>query len=525
MLRPKRVLAVIAVACASALISSSCGGSGADNSGAGGAEEVGDPVAGGSLDVIQMGEPRSLDPAALSNTFAHQPTLGNALYGSLIINDLETQDIEYKMATDFVTADGGATFTLTLRPDLVFTDGTPLDAAAVKYNWERLRDPALGSTAIRVAGQIAGVEVVDPVTVSIALVSPNPHFPHSMLTTALNWIASPAALEQGRQAFDDNPVGAGPFALVDWVRQGAIELEKNPDYWDAPKPYLDTLRITTVADTNQRFNAVSTGNADLSSEASWATLDKAEQAGVATELVPTGGGQIMVMNSARAPFDDVRARRAVSLALDRDALNSVVYNGVGEITEYLFAESSPFFEEVPLWTHDTDAAQVLFDELAADGTPLSFTFLSYPTQEAKAAAETLQAQLSAFDNVEVNVEVADYPTLTARAGGRDFDMILSSAIVQDPDYALWTAFHGDSPGNFTGLDDSALNDALDAGRLAETVEERTAAYSTVQERLAELVPGVWYVKASPSVMYGENVHGIGMYTLGSPLPENLWITE
>ena len=137
----------------------------------------------------------------------------------------------------------------------------------------------------------------------------------------------------------------------------------------------------------------------------------------------------------------------------------------------------------------------------------------------------MQAQLSAFDNVEVNVEIADYPTHTARTAGRDFDMILTSAIVQDPDYALWTAFHCDSPGNFTGLDDSALNDALDAGRLAETVEERTAAYSTVQERLAELVPGVWYVKASPSVMYGENVHGIGMYTLGSPLPENLWITE
>lgn len=524
MLRPKRVLAVIAVACASAMVLSSCGGTSADNSG-GGSAEVGDPVAGGSLDVIQMGEPRSLDPAALSNTFAHQATLGNALYGSLIVNDLETQDIEYKMATDFVTTDGGATFTLTLRPDLTFTDGTPLDAAAVKYNWDRLRDPSLGSTAIRVAGQIAEVEVVDPTTVSVTLVSPNSHFPHSMLTTALNWIASPAALEQGRQAFDENPVGAGPFVLVDWVRQGAIELEKNPNYWDAPKPYLDTLRITTVADTNQRFNAVSTGAADLSAEASWATLDKAEQAGVATELVPTGGGQIMVMNTARAPFDDVRARQAVSMALDRDALNSVVYNGVGEITEYLFAESSPFFEEVPLWTYDKDAAQKLFDELAADGKPLSFTFLSYPTQETKAAAEALQAQLSAFDNVEVNVEVADYPTLTARAGARDFDMILSSAIVQDPDYALWTAFHGDSPGNFSGLDDPALNDALDAGRLAETVEERQAAYNTVQERLAELVPGVWYIKASPSVMYGENVHGVDMYTLGSPLPEELWVTE
>ena len=379
MLRPKRVLAVIAVACASALISSSCGGSGADNSGAGGAEEVGDPVAGGSLDVIQMGEPRSLDPAALSNTFAHQPTLGNALYGSLIINDHETQDIEYKMATDFTTADGGTTFDLTLRPDLTFTDGTPLDAAAVKYNWDRLSEPALGSTAIRVASSIANTDVVDAVTLR------HPGCTESPIRTGYR--SDIAELDRladrpGARAPQHSTTtrwGPDRSPWCDWTRQGEIELEKNPDYWDAPKPYLDTLRITTVADTNQRFNAMSTGNADLSSESSWATLNNAEQAGVATEVVPTGGGQIIVMNSARAPFDDVRARRAVSLALDRDALNLSSTTGSGR-SPNTCSRKVPLLRGRSAVTHDTDAAQVLFDELAADGTPLSFTFLSYPTR-------------------------------------------------------------------------------------------------------------------------------------------------
>ncbi len=218
-----------ATACAGALLLSACGASGTDTGSqtSVGAED-GDPVAGGTADVLQPAEPRSLDPASLSNTFSHQPVVGNALYGTLMINNLDTFEIEYKMATDFSTADGGTTFTLTLQPGLTFTDGTPLDASAVKFNWDRLRDPALGSTAIRQAAQVTNSEVVDPTTLTITLAAPNPHFPQGMLGTSMNWIASPAALQKGQAAFDENPVGAGPFTLTEWTRQSVIELEKNP---------------------------------------------------------------------------------------------------------------------------------------------------------------------------------------------------------------------------------------------------------------------------------------------------------
>lgn len=114
-------------------------------------------------------------------------------------------------------------------------------------------------------------------------------------------------LQKGRQAFDENPVGAGPFTLVDWTRQSAIELEKNPDYWDAPKPYLDRLTIKGVHDTNQRINAMTTGAADLSLESTMANINMAREAGLQTETLPTGGGQMIGMNERRAPFDDVRA--------------------------------------------------------------------------------------------------------------------------------------------------------------------------------------------------------------------------
>lgn len=130
------------------------------------------------------------------NTWSHQPVLGNALYGTLMVNDIDTFDIEYTMAEDFSTVDGGATFILTLQPGLTFTDGTPLDAATVKFNWDRLRDPTLGSLSTRWASAIAETEVVDPTTLKVVMTTPNPHFAQAIVSGGLNWIASPEALQK-----------------------------------------------------------------------------------------------------------------------------------------------------------------------------------------------------------------------------------------------------------------------------------------------------------------------------------------
>ncbi|WP_241385519.1 ABC transporter substrate-binding protein [Rhodococcus sp. CH91] len=476
------------------------------------------------MTILQGAEPPSLDPASMSNVFAFHPALGNALYGTLMINDTETFTIAYKMATEFSSSDGGTTYNLELRPGLMFTDGTPLDASAVKFNWDRLRDPALGSTSIRQAVQVAETEVIDATNLKVTMVAPNPHFAESLVAGAMNWIASPTALEKGRQAFDENPVGAGPFTLVSWTRQSAIELEKNPDYWDAPKPYLDRLTIKSVHDSNQRINAMTTGAADLSLESTMANIAMAHEAGLETETLPTGGGQMIGMNERRAPFDDVRARRAVRLALDLDALNTIVYNGEGEVPETFFPEESPFYSNMAFQTSDPVEAQRLFDELAAEGKPVRFSFASFPTTDSRVLAEGVQAQLSTYDNVEVSIDMLDAATATTRLATGDFDMIITATIVQDPDFALWTALHSQSTGNFTGTNDAELDAALDAGRVSESFEDRKAAYNTVQERLIEVVPGIWYIRSVPSVMYDTDVHGVQLYTLGSPLPEELWIS-
>lgn len=482
------------------------------------------PSAGGSLTVVQGGEPRTLDPAALINAWMSHSLVGNALYGTLMTNDVETFDIEYRLATGFTTADGGRTFDLTLRPNLTFTDGTPFDADAVKFNWDRMRDPATASPSLTQAAQIASTTVRDPLTLRVEMLSPTPHFAQSIVASGMNWIGSPAAIEQGQSSYDANPVGAGPFTLGSWRRQDQIELEKNPGYWDAPKPYLDRLVIHTVPDTNQRINAITTGDADIAVEASWLSLAKARSAGFDTVTVPTGGGQFIALNTRRGPFDDQRARRALALAVDLDAVNSAVYNGEGEVPDTLFPDTSQYHTDISLGTADHAAAQRLFDELDREGKRLSFTFLAYASVENRSVAESVQAQLSLFDNVDVKVETVEFATGIPRVAAHDFDAAILSATIGDPDASLWSVFHGASRGNFTGIDDPELNAALDAGRVSESMADRVTAYEIAQRRIASLGPALWYTRSAPSVVTGPNVQGVQLYGVGSLVAENLWTT-
>ncbi|GAA2431287.1 ABC transporter substrate-binding protein [Actinomadura vinacea] len=518
MLRTRRFPAAV-VACAAALVTAACSGPTAGTS----TGPAGDPVPGGTARIVMINEPRSLDPAILSNAWAFNAVLGNALYGTLMINDAVTGKISYQMAESFTSKDKGATFELKLRDGLTFTDGSPLDAHAVKFNWDRLGKPATGSPSIRDAAAVASTEVLDGRTLKVTLKMPIPNYVQGVVASGMNWIASPKALAQGQRAYDAKPVGAGPFTLKSWTRHDKVQLVKNPRYWDAPKPYLDAILLRATPDSTQRLSTLTSGDADVTVDTSWKTIDKARKAGFTTQVMPMSGGQGLVMNSRRPPFNDPRARQAVAAALDLDATDLSLNNGKGKVPKRLFTESSPFYEDIALTKPDKELAQRLFDQLAAEGKRVSFTFSAQPSTEAKGTSESVQAQLSAFKNVEVKIRTIDHAKTAAVYASKDFDMLISSALLVDPEPQLWSVLHGRSPSNHSGVNDPQMNAALDKGRRSTSLEERRAAYKVVQERLVALVPMIFFSRASPAVETARNVHGARLYGFGSLLPEELWI--
>lgn len=518
----KRRILVTAITTIAMLALSACGGGTAGNHPAEG--PTGDPVRGGVARVVQNSEPRSLDPALLANSWANSPVVGNALYGTLMTNDLATDNVEYRMAEDFSSPDGGKTFTLKLRPGLKFSDGSPFNADAVRYNWERVKNPATGSPDITQAALIESATVLDEHTLRITLVREVPRFANAVLQTGLNWIGSPANLAGGQQAIDANPIGAGPFTLEKWSRQDVISLVRNPNYYDAPKPYLDRLEVRAITDKDQRYNTVVSGGADLVMEGHWGNLARADQDGLQhKELNPSGGIGLM-LNTRRAPFDDPRARKALAAAVDVDIINDGVYEGKAKLPDQLFESNSPFYQDIPLLKRDPELAQKLFDELAAEGKPVSLTVSAFQGDNT-VLGESIQTQLRAFRNVKVEVKTVDlaqYPSIMRQ---HDFDAITSSVVLTDPEPRLWFAFYGTSNGNVSGINDAELNTALDLGRTSQAQDQRVAAYKTVQQRLAELVPVIMYSRAPVALMATDKVGGIQQYGMGSVPADTLWIQK
>ncbi|MER2221100.1 MAG: ABC transporter substrate-binding protein, partial [Rhodococcus sp. (in: high G+C Gram-positive bacteria)] len=509
-----RVLAT-GVAAAMLMLSACSSGNATDSA------TAGDPVTGGTGLIIEQAEPRSLDPAVIANSWANSPVLGNSLYGTLMIDDPESGDIDFKLAEDFSTSDAGKTFTLTLRDGVTFSDGTPFNAEAVKFGWDRIKDPATASPDKPQAALIESSRVLDDRTLEVTLVEPVPNFANAVLQTSMNWIASPAALQGGQQSIDTNPIGAGPFTLEQWSRQDVIKLTRNDKFYDAPRPYLDKLEIRPIIDADQRYNTLVSGGADLALEGVWSNIDKSNNAGLQNSVLPTGGGTALVLNSTKAPFDDVRARKAFAIALDLDGINNAVYDGTAKLPRTLFDESSPFYKDIPLAEQDRAEAQSLLDELAAEGKPLEFTMSLYPAT--RAVGEAIQTQLSTLNNIKVNVRTIDFAQVGQILGQMDYDVIANAVVFGDPEPRLWFGLHGDSAGNYSGVKDPQMDSALDTARVSQDDAVRAAAYAVVQQRLVELNPVIFYVRSAPGVIANGNVGGIQQYGMGSVLPENLWI--
>jgi len=505
---------------ATALVLSACGGGDAES----GEGASGDPVAGGSLSLIQMTEPRILDPAAMTSNWSGNGPAGNALYGTLMA-DKPDGSFDYVLAKSLKSDDGGKTWVLTLQDGLTFSDGSPMDAEDVAFNWTRIKDPQVGSSSRANAAYLDKL-TPDGQVLTFTLTEPITNYGSAIVFSSMNWIAKPEALQAGPAAFDKNPIGAGPFVMDSWTRGGKMVLKKNTNYVDPKLPYLDQLVLSANGDEGQRFSTVESGGADATMSSSAAFLKRGEDNGLIALSQGLNGGIGMALNNRFAPFDDPRAREAVVKAVDLEAVSDAAYEGEAIVPKTLFTKKSPFYTDVEFTGYDKAGAQKLFDELAADGKPVKFTITAYQTSESKRVGEAFQAQLAGYKNVDAKLEVLDFPAAIAKTNNREFQMSPVGGITfSDPELTVYEALYSTSAGNVTGIKDAQLDAALKAGRTTADPEERKAAYKIVSERIAALNPTVWYTRSVAALAHSKDVAGLVLYGSGSPRVDGAWTTK
>ncbi|WP_436776522.1 ABC transporter substrate-binding protein [Yinghuangia sp. YIM S09857] len=461
------------------------------------------------MSIALVADSRGLDPFTASLSSATDYTRMNALYDQLLWADPGEGVVQPKLAETFTSTDGGATWVLRIKPNVTFSDGTPFDAAAVKFTWDRHADPATRSPY---ASSLRGVttQVQEPLALKVTLAESNSRF-DQIVATQLGYIVSPTAYRADPQGFAHKPVGAGPFTLKEWVPGDHQTYIRNPGYWQHGKPKLDQLTVRVMPDQEQAFAAVDNGTLDLVVTVDDMGGATAADAGFDVRSLVTNGSSGVHFNAARPPFDDSRARKALSLAVSREDFNKAVYGGDANPADGLFSEKSPFIDHgaVPKMDSDVDKARALARELASEGTPISFTLLLPRSPLSEKIGDYLTAKWTKLPGVKVRVEMVELATLGQRVQlGRDFQAVYYGMPSPAGEPVFWNSLFSGSPTNYLAYSSPAADAALRGSRNALTPEDLKSAYTKLAQAYAEDVPvmplvdQVTYAYAKPGRLAG-----------------------
>lgn len=371
-----------------------------------------------------------------------------------------------------------------LRPGVFFHDGAPLDAAAVVHTIERTLDPALTCitrTKYMDANPIAAA-VVDPMTVRITTATPNPILP--TLLTQLS-ISSP---NTPKGDYTNNPIGTGPYRFVEWQEGTSIKLARNVEYW-GEEPVIDEATYVWRGETSIAAAMVETGEADLAfsiapQDATSPEMDKA---------YPNAETSMYRLFALAAPLDDIRVRKAINLAIDREALlGSVISSEAKLATQQVGPNVVGFNPNLTPWTYDPDQAKALLDEARAAGVNVDAPIrligrpemFSNATELVEATAEMLRA-IGLTVNVEMLevkqwLEMANKPF--AENGGPSILLSMHDNAGGDASFTAYFKYHSEGRQSVFAIPElDALIDK--AGTLPG--EERAAAYQEVFRVLHE----------------------------------------
>ncbi|MGC0416760.1 ABC transporter substrate-binding protein [Embleya sp. AB8] len=492
---------------------------------------AGTPKQGGSLTMSLPGDSTSLDPFATSYVNVADGSRMSALYDSLVWADPTTGSVRPQIAESLaINGPRADTWQLKIRPNVKFSDGTLLDAEAVRFNWERHKDPKVGSFQRGAASNIASLTVSSPLTLDIKLVAENANFDH-LVTRTLTFIASPTALRASPTGIGDKPVGAGPYKLVSWERGAKQTYTRNPDYWQREKglPHLDNLTITVDTDVNHSITAVDQGKTDLTVAVDPLATAQAEDKKLGVQRISLNGGQMVVFNMNVAPFKDLRARRAFVFAFSGAELNQKFFGGKGTPAKGIFAASSPVANiQLAASENDKERAKQLFDDVTAGGTkPIKFTYWVPQAPASIRVAEYMKQVLGTYAGVEMDVKIVDIATYvkTVRGGGStEWQAALGQQWIDDPEPGIYDLLHSKSMTNNSSYENALVDTALEDARRTTDPAQRRDAYTRVQLQVNKDMPFWVYQEAVAAAIHSPRITGVQLINDGVVLWDRIGTT-
>jgi len=445
---------------------------------------------------LRLGE----DPETLYNVKSFSLTVAATL-GSFLLDRLVYFDADGKpqpwLASGWTVSDDQKQITFKLRTGIKFTDGTPFDADAVKFQFDQILNKANASPVLPLVGSLQTVEVVDPQTVRFTFAKPYAPF-MSNIANANFGFNSPTAVKKFGDQYGRNVVGTGPYMLKSWLPGTEIQLVRNPDYkqlrGDAINkgaPYADRIVLTVISEESVAQAALETGELTAAGVAADA-IDRFVHDPKFNVVINKVVNNLLFVefNQTHKPFDDPNVRRAIGYAIDRDAVVKAAYNNYAAPALGPMAVGIPGYDPAvgkELGTpYDPAKAKALLLQagftqgadgaLNWDGKPASFSLKSYAGFETiDRTLAVIQSNLAAI-GIKVSLETSDWGTFYPGLLKGDWDMDLNRWTYSDPSI-LGVLFR--SPGHRKMTLANAAQDAL-LDR-CDTLMDTTARFQCVSD--------------------------------------------
>jgi peptide/nickel transport system substrate-binding protein len=394
-------------------------------------------------------EPAQLDPQGT-------PSSGLSLVMPYLYDTLAVQDknnnIYPLLAESWETAEDGLAITMTLKSGVTFHDGTPLNAEAVDFSFERFREKGIRSPIYGGVSSISSIEVIDELTLRFGFDAPTANF-WSTITMPYAAIISPDSARSYDETGEGHVIGSGPMMLGEWRTGQSLLLVRNPDYAWGPammnntgQTYIDALEFKVIPDATTQLTALEAGEVDVIfiNQPSH-KLQLADNADV--NLVDAELASLIYMgfNCQKAPFDEVPVRQALSHGINKAQIVQLALGGLGVEAFAPLPPSllgfDPTLKEYELG-YDPELAQSLLADAGfartadggweRDGVALEGTLITSTRAPNETIATLIQAQLAAI-GVPIEIQQLDSRAVMAATTEGQFDLLLWRYDWNDPD--------------------------------------------------------------------------------------------
>ena len=383
-----------------------------------------------------------------------------------------------ELATDWSANADATEWTFKLRKGVKFHDGSDFDAEDVKYSLMRVKDPEIGSPAKKSLSVVTDIEIVDSHTVKMKLNTSFADFPLNLTDYRLRMIPSGSGDTIGKTG-----IGTGPFIVEKFDAEGTTILKANPNYWEGA-PGLSEIHIIAISDSQARVQALLSGQIDM-----LRVIDYKQKpifdgnSKFKHHVIPTGNWRGMVMRTDVEPFTDARVRKAVRMAVDRQALADLVTGGAAEVTcDHPVMKTDQYRADISCPQDIVGAKKLLADA----GFPNGIEFTVHPSSLEPTwtpIAEVVQQQVAAA-GIKVNIKVSPSDGYWSDVWMKK-DVAMTRWNQRPADQALNEIYHSGAKWNESYYKNSKFDTVLESARKELNFEKRKAIYQSAQKMLWE----------------------------------------